>query len=384
MTFAPRRAIVFSFLAFLSLGLPDGSLGVAWPGMRASFGVGLDRLGAMLAASMAGTLLSSAGAGRLIAVLGVGRLLAASAACVATSAFGLALVDAWPAALLFGFVGGLGAGAVDAGVNAHAALRFSPRAMTWLHATWGLGATAGPLLMTLALGAGLGWRGGYSILAGLLGLLGLTFAWGVRVWDANAPRDAAVPAASSPASRSDSIGLGVVLFFVYSGVEASCGQWAYTFLTEARSLEPRAAGLVVSGYWASLTLGRVFFGALTVRLAPRALLRNGILASILGGVGLALGGPVVVAVAPVVVGFALAPVFPLAMAETPSRTGTLASGRVVGYQVAASYVGAAFWPALGGLLAVRFGVPVLGFHVLGLTVLLWITNEALHRGDRDH
>ena len=41
-------------LAFVSLGLPDGLLGVAWPSMRAAFGVELDALGLLLAVSVGG------------------------------------------------------------------------------------------------------------------------------------------------------------------------------------------------------------------------------------------------------------------------------------------------------------------------------------------
>ena len=43
---------------------------------------------------------------------------------------------------------GLGFGAVDAAVNVHAAHHFSARQINWMHASYGAGATLGPLLAT--------------------------------------------------------------------------------------------------------------------------------------------------------------------------------------------------------------------------------------------
>jgi MFS family permease len=57
---------------FVSIGLPDGLLGVAWPSIRAYFGLPLDALGALLVISTIGYLLSSFGSGRLLARINVG------------------------------------------------------------------------------------------------------------------------------------------------------------------------------------------------------------------------------------------------------------------------------------------------------------------------
>ena len=40
--------IIVSFIAFISLGLPDGLLGVAWPGIRDYFDLPVDALGIIL------------------------------------------------------------------------------------------------------------------------------------------------------------------------------------------------------------------------------------------------------------------------------------------------------------------------------------------------
>jgi len=70
---------------------------------------------------------------------------------------------------------GLGAGAVDAGLNGYVARHYSGRHMNWLHACWGIGATSGPFVIGWALGAGHGWRGGYLLISGVQFGLALLF-----------------------------------------------------------------------------------------------------------------------------------------------------------------------------------------------------------------
>ena len=159
MSRGPQRFVVpLAFLAFVSLGLPDGVLGVAWPSLRRSFDRPIDQLGLILLSMTAGYLASSFSAGAVLERLGVGRLLVTSGLLVAASAATWAATPWWPLILAGGFVSGLGAGAIDAAVNAFAAARFTPRVITWLHACWGLGAMIGPLVMTAVIASGHGWR----------------------------------------------------------------------------------------------------------------------------------------------------------------------------------------------------------------------------------
>ena len=165
-----------AFLAFVSLGLPDGILGVAWPSIRTAFGVTLGQLGVLLASAMVGYLASSFCAGWLVARMGVGALLVWSSLLMVANSWGYAVASAWPVMVACALLAGLGAGAIDAGINAFAAARFSAGVVTWLHACYGVGAMLGPLLMTATLAAGLGWRWGYGLLGLFLAGMALAFA----------------------------------------------------------------------------------------------------------------------------------------------------------------------------------------------------------------
>src|SRR5262245_52572953 len=181
--------LAIAFVAFVSLGLPDGILGVAWPSIRGTFAVELTGLGVLLAAMVAGTLVSSASTGRVLSRRSVGWLLMLSAILMASSSATFALAPAWWFLVLASAVAGLGSGAIDAGLNAYAATYFSPSHVNWLHACYGVGALLGPALMTGVLAAKLSWRWGYGILAGILGALALCFAITQGLWEQGASRE---------------------------------------------------------------------------------------------------------------------------------------------------------------------------------------------------
>ena len=229
-----RRFIVpLAFLAFVSLGLPDGVLGVAWPSVRRSFDRPIDQLGLVLLAMMAGYLASSFSAGAILARWGVGRLLVTSSLLVAASAAVWATTRWWLLIVAGAFVSGLGAGAIDAAINAFAAARFTPRVMTWLHACWGLGAMIGPLVMTAVITSGHGWRRGYLLLATSLLGMAACFHLTLGLWQLPATMTVGSTEAGSVAGRrrdalrEPRVRGNALLFFLYTGAEASAGQWAY-------------------------------------------------------------------------------------------------------------------------------------------------------------
>jgi len=379
--------LIVASLAFVSLGLPDGVLGVAWPSVRRSFDVPLSHLGVLLATAMAGYLVSGFTSGVLVTRAGLGRVLVWSSALTVASCLTYALAPAWPAMVVGGALAGLGAGAIDAGVNARAAVNFSPRLVSWLHASYGVGATAGPILMSAAVTGSFGWRGGYAVIAALLAGMTVCFAMTTGLWAraAGAP-DPASRASRDPAGadpglwltlRQPRVWVGVALFFVYTGLEVTIGQWSYSLLTEARGMSASMAGTWVSAYWGSLTAGRVAVGALAARLPAERLLRLGLAGAPLGALGLwASRGPASALLALVALGLSLAGIFPLLMSETPGRVGDAAAGHAVGFQVAAASLGVAALPAAVGVLAAHAGLEVLGPFVVAAALTLLALHEA--------
>src|SRR5687767_14023195 len=109
-----RLVHVLAALALVSLGFPDGLLGVAWPSIRASFGLELDALGALLVAATTGYVASSFSSGHLLGRINLGTVLAVSCGLTAAALLGYASASSWLAMLALGAVLGLGSGGIDA------------------------------------------------------------------------------------------------------------------------------------------------------------------------------------------------------------------------------------------------------------------------------
>jgi MFS family permease len=146
--------ILLAYIGFVSPGLPDAVIGVAWPSVRDTFRLPQGAAGLVFVASGLGYFVASFLSGRLTHAMGIGLLLAASTALVAAAMLEFAFSPAWPLFVSCAVVHGFGSGAIDAGLNGYAAHYLSARHMNWLHACYCFGAMLGPLLMTAVLTSG--------------------------------------------------------------------------------------------------------------------------------------------------------------------------------------------------------------------------------------
>ena len=224
---------LLAFLAFISLGLPDGLLGVSWPSISATFAIPLEALGLLVAVTTAGYLTSSFLGGAILRRLSIGVVLALSTAAAAAALLGFAVSPRWPVMLVLGFVAGLGGGAIDASLNAYGARHFSARTLNWLHAFFGVGTTIGPLVVTTVLSAGLVWRWSYAIVGTAQAILAIAFFITRGRWLHAPARETGDPPPERVARTLDTlrrpvVWLGTLVFFFYSGVEMVAAQWSYS------------------------------------------------------------------------------------------------------------------------------------------------------------
>ncbi len=375
---------LLSGLAFISLGLPDGLLGVAWPSIRSFFGLDLDAVAALLVATTTGYVTSSFSSGRLLRHLNVGLVLASSCALTAVALLGYAAASAWPLVIAFGVVLGLGSGAVDSSLNTYAATEHGPRTLNWLHACYGVGAASGPLIMTAVLTMALPWQRGYNIVGLSQLLLSAGFAATLRWWH----RGDAIEASAEEARKSSAsipatlqlagARLGILAFVVYAGVEGSLGIWTYTLLTESRGVPPAEAGGAVSLFWGSLTAGRLLAAAAGGRVAPGPMLALSLAGVVCGTALVWLDVKTMTTFAGVVLaGLACGPIFPTLVATTPARVGAAHAANAVGFQIAAAALGLALLPGAIGMAADTFGIELIATLFLVLASMLTIVYKLL-------
>lgn len=378
--FSKVSLVLLAYIAFIALGMPDGLLGVAWPSIRADFSIPLDSLGILLLASVSGYMTSGFLSGLLIARLGVGNVLAASCALTGTGLIGYTLVPTWWMMVLLGVLAGLGAGAIDAGLNTYVAAHFGEGLMQWLHASYGIGVTLGPIIMTVALNTLASWRVGYRVVGGFQLTMAACFVLTLSMWDRKeqsvgieAPKrltDYKTPLGLT--LRQPRVWLSALLFFLYVGVEVSFGTWTYTLLTESRGISTAAAGLWVGSYWATFTIGRVIAGLFARRVGVKILVMGGTLGALLGA-ALLVWNPSQIAnlVAVALIGFAIAPIFPALMSGTSQRVGDQFAANTIGMQMTASGLGTAIIPSLLGVLARRFSLEVIPACLMVVVVVLF-------------
>ncbi len=359
--------LALAFIAFIALGMPDGLMGVAWPSIRASFSLPLDALGWLLFAAVSGYLTSSFSSGPLIARFGVGKILTVSCALTGAGLIGYTLVPAWWMMVLLGVAAGLGAGAIDSSLNAYAAAHFSEGLMQWLHASYGIGITLGPFIMTSALAAFQSWRVGYDVVGTFQLVLSLCFVLTLPVWnrekstgEGDQPKrltDYRTPMADT--MRHPAALLSALLFFLYTGCEVVLGTWSYTLFVESRGIKPELAGLATGSYWGTFTVGRIVAGLFARRVGVNRLVSGSIVASLLGSLLLWWNPfPLANLIAVVWTGFAIAPIFPALMSGTSDRVGIHFAANTIGMQMAAGSLGVAVIPSLVGVLARRVSLEI--------------------------
>ena len=371
-------AVIYS--AFVSLGLPDSMLGAAWPEMVAGFAVPVESAGTAAMVTSLCTVISSLFTNRLVARFGTGRTTLFSVMLTAAALTGIALAPSFLWLCVLAVPLGLGAGAVDAALNNFVALHYAARHMSWLHCFWGVGATLGPVILSLFLGGKHGWRGGYGAVCAIQFCLVAVLAVTLPMWDRYEDRAAlrAEAAAAKQAGKKQStlnipgVKGALATFFFYCAIEAAAGLWGASYLVEARGLSAEAAARGVSLYFLGITLGRFLSGFASMRMKSAALIRLGQLVSAGGAVLLMLPLPAGFGVAAMaVLGLGFAPVYPSMIHETPYRFGAERSQAVIGLQMACAYVGTTFVPALFGVLAARLGIGLLpAFLLAGVAGML--------------
>ena len=371
----PVLLLTLCYIAFIFLGLPDALLSIAWPTMSREFNWSIESLGTLMVGGTIGYMSTSFMAGSAMARLGIAGLLIGSSILTAISLV-LFIVTPYAWTLpLCAFIAGLGGGGIDAGLNAYVDEHYSERVMQWLHASFGIGVTVGPLIMTASL-VHLGlWRPGYLLVLALVLLMLVAFIYFRGLWEPpqhkKPKHERSVEASLRATLRQPGTWFGTLSFFLYVGAEMGAGLWAFTLLTEGRGVDTVQAGFWVSIYWGTFTIGRVVAGVLAGRFSAAQLTLGGVALSLVGAVLFVLGTPGPGgAYALALMGFAYAPIFPALISTTDRRVEKQYVSRVVGMQVAFAGMGMLVLPPLAGYIASRSSFESIPIFILVLTLLL--------------
>ena len=370
------------YLAFISLGLPDSVLGAAWPSMYGELGAALSWAGVVSMIVSLGTIVSALCSERLTLRLGPGGVTAVSVLLTAVALLGFSLSGQFWQLCLWAVPYGLGAGSVDAALNNYVALHYESRHMSWLHCMWGLGASAGPVIMGRALAGG-SWQGGYRTIALLQFALTAVLLLSLPLWkrpQANVEGAEFKPHPIPELLRRPGVPQVLVCFFCYCALESTAGMWAASYCTLVRGIDAGTVARWASLFYVGITVGRGVSGFLTMKVNDQNMIRLG-QALIAAGTVLILlpTGQGTLFAGLITVGLGCAPIYPSIIHETPLNFGREVSMSMTGLQMATAYVGTCLVPPLFGLLA-QYVTPALYPWALAvILVLMFAMAESLHR-----
>jgi fucose permease len=400
-----RLPVLLSYAAFVLVGVNAGTTGVVLLAQMGDYGVDRATIGLTFFTGSAGFVLAGLTTGWLIHRFGTRAALATGGGAYVLASLYLATRPPFVALVLVQWVVGYGTGILESGLNAYlAALPGATTLLNRLHAFFGVGALAGPVLaawitgftswtvvaLVLALAyvpLTAGFLAAYSgrPLPGVVGAAPGPLGAEPGPVDPvprpvdpvprpvdPVPRPAAAPgqvaAAPAPASggsllaaalREPGVLLGAVMLAVYVGLEIGMGNWGFSYLVQDRGLSGQLAGYAVSGYWLGLTLGRFLISPLAAKagVAPVQMI-YACLAAIAAATALAWAAPdaVLASVAMVLLGFFLGPVFPTTMAATPDLAPARLAPTAIGVMNAGSVVGGSGLPWLAGVIAQGTGI----------------------------
>lgn len=388
------------YLAFISLGLPDSLLGSAWPTMYQQFGVPISYAGIISMIISAGTIVSSLQSDRLTKKLGTGKVTAISVAATAVALFGFSFSHSFWALCLWAIPYGLGAGSVDASLNNYVALHYESRHMSWLHCMWGVGATAGPYIMGIALSMGQGWNMGYRYIGIIQVVLTAVLVFSLPLWKGrksttenlqNAEMEQLLENVSEKADTTAEKALSLreilkiagakevmLCFFCYCALEQTAGLWASSYLTLHKGVSSETAAIFASLFYIGITVGRAISGFITMKLNDTQMVRLGQSIIVLGIMAMVLPGSNVLALAGLIlIGLGCAPIYPCVIHSTPAHFGADKSQAIIGVQMAFAYIGILAMPPLFGVLASRISVALLPCYLFAILVVMVIMHELL-------
>lgn len=370
--------LILIYLGFVSLGLPDGVMGVAWPLMYVEFDVPLSFLSIMGIPCTIGAVISSLIVGKLLKKFKPVHIIIFS--CFLT---GLSLVafsfapNIW-VMILLNLPFGLGAGGVDATLNDFVAKHFTAKHMNWLHASYGIGATIGPFIMTQIIAHFGQWRPGHRIVGFMQLGLGILFILTIGIWTkaktylkTNTIEETATSSSSS-AKPKLTIARLVAAFVIYTGLEAIVVTWVASYFNLGLGFSLVTAGSMSTVFFFSFVVGRVLSGSIVEKLTIKITIIIGTVLVIVGAVLLMVAGsnlPVAV-IGVILLGIGCAPIYPCMMQQTPLLVPAEYASSTIGYQMAGANIAYLTFPYIVGFICERTTLRLYPYTILIVVISL--------------
>lgn len=370
-----------TFVGFLVMGANDAVYGAIIPYLQPYYGISYTvvslvflspMVGYVSAAALNNTLHKTVGQ-RGVAIVGPGAHLLAYII--------ISVHPPYPALVCVFVLAGFGNGVLDAAWNAWLGNLANPNEILgFLHGFYGVGATIAPTIATTMITQrGWGWYTFYYIMIGgaLVELLTATSAF----WQESGARfratisAEAASGATRAALKTRVAWVSAVFLLCYVGIEVSLGGWIVNFMIEIRKGQEFESGLVATGFWLGITMGRVILGFVTPRIGEHvSIVLYLLLASAMQITLWLVPSFAISSVAVALVGFLLGPLFPAVVVATTKLLPAHLHVATIGFAAAFGGSGACVLPFGVGAVAQATGLWSLQPIILAMLIFscfLW-------------
>lgn len=288
--------LVAVFLSFVIYGLTGSLFPTAWPQMAIDISADYTLVGLLIAIVSFGSGVSSAFAYKIRRKLGTSRSIT-----VGFIFFLLAMVlfvmgsKLLEIGIALAFLG-IGNGIIDTVANSYVIKAYDSSKTSLLHASWGFGSAAGPVLMGFALTNTNNYKNGFAWVAAILVVAIIVYLLLKAHWEktkVNLDKDfVALHSVSEEEKQSNTNlldifkiknGLAFVACFVAVGaINTTLNAWMPTFAVGQRGLSVAEGATTATCYFIGITFTRLILGAIAKKIGNHKIIYGGLIISIIG------------------------------------------------------------------------------------------------------
>ncbi len=370
--------LIIIYIAFIGLGVPDSLIGSAWPAIHTELDISVEMVSILTFLISGCTVVSSMFSTKILNKLGTAKVTAFSTILTAFSLLGFSLVPSFLFMIPLAVVLGLGAGAIDSGLNNYVALHCKASHMNFLHCFYGVGVSLSPYIMSQAF-SNVGWRGGYRYAFYVQFAIALILLFSVPLWkkgssSQEADEESGITLPISDMIKKSEVRKVWIIMLMTNAIEYACGVWGSTYLVEAKGFDVKKGAFALTVYYVGMSAGRFASGLLANRIKTwkRIFIGCAILAPAIVIMLLPFDGYLTVS-GLFLIGLGNGSVYPNMIHLTPHNFGKEVSQAIMGSQIAFAYIGVMLAPPAVSLISGVFGIKAYPVLLALLYVVMVIT-----------
>lgn len=378
--------LVFIYIFYIGLGVPDSLLGAAWPAIYSELSVPVSYASFISSIISCGTVFSSLFSTRVIAKLGTPRVTVLSTSLTAIALLGFSCSHNFLWICICGIPLGIGAGSIDTALNNYVALHYTSMQINFLHCFYGVGVTVSPYLMSLALSDNMNWRGGYRTVFFIQLTIAALSVISLPIWKKvkqALPQEEPIRVLSlSQMLRRRKIWASCGVFLGISSLESTCLIWGSTYLSESVGMSADVAAALITFYFIGMTVGRLLSGLLTIKYSDWQIIFSGQAVIFVAIILLLMQtNAIITALGLFLIGLGNGPIFPNITHLTPGLYSKETSQSIIGIEMAFSNLSIMLTPILFGVVTTYTGVAIFPKFLLIMFLIMIGCTITLKVGD---